>query len=117
MDRKVKFFYDNAGYSYGPGETAEQGRARCAEELARAERWAWENDAIFCWDNDSDDCGDGDETPETREYCLMYLDGECVASLYGIADADDAYRRVIRAELALQVMAERAELAQLLGEA
>lgn len=36
MDRKVKFFYDNAWYSYGPGETAEQGRTRCAEELAKA---------------------------------------------------------------------------------
>lgn len=47
----------------------------------------------------------------------MYLDGECVASLGGICDADDAYRRVIKAELSLQVMSERAELAQLLGEA
>lgn len=104
MDRKVKFFYDNAGYSYGPNESREQGRRRCAERLAQAERWAFEQDAWFQWVDDNCDCGDGDETPTTREGCIMFLDGEQVASLWSIGDASQDYRRVIEAELALEVM-------------
>jgi hypothetical protein len=30
----TEFFYKHAGYSYGHGETPEQGRMRCAAELA-----------------------------------------------------------------------------------
>lgn len=36
--KAAAFFYEHAGYSYNPAtETAEDGRTRCAEKLARAE--------------------------------------------------------------------------------
>src|SRR4051812_20711304 len=38
MNDREQFFYDHAGYGYDPkAETAEQGRERCARELAAAE--------------------------------------------------------------------------------
>lgn len=100
----VEFFYTHAGFSYDPKtETPEQGRQRCAEAWAKAERAAWEDGCTFEWVDDPDDCGDGDTTPETREGCIMRNEaGEELASLWSIGDADEAYRRVIEAELALE---------------
>lgn len=40
--RATGFFYEHAGYSYGPEETRAEGRARCARELAIAELTARE---------------------------------------------------------------------------
>lgn len=109
-----QFFYDNAGLSYIPGkETPEEGRLRNALEYATAEEWARDYDADYQW---SDDWGIDhvaefpdayDSEPETCEACLMYIDGELVASLSCIDDADDNYRRIIEAELALEAIAQR----------
>lgn len=39
MDDRERFFFEHAGYGYNPAhETAEEGRERCARELAAAER-------------------------------------------------------------------------------
>jgi len=49
-DAQVQFFYDHAGYSWKPSaETREQGRKRCAEMLAKAERYAADNSLIYEW--------------------------------------------------------------------
>lgn len=112
------FFYEHAGYSHDPKtETAEQGRIRCAKELAEAERIAhnlnwetrWEND----WDIGSHKkfYGPGscyeDSEPTTCEYAQLWdADGmHCLASLGCIDDATSAYRRVIEAELADEALA------------
>jgi hypothetical protein len=84
-----------------------------AREYAEGQGWYW------VWADDWDDhthCGkgydDGTEyRPETCEYCqLMTHDGTTVlASLSCIDDADDNYRRVIEAELAIEAMAREAK--------
>lgn len=116
----VEFHYQHAGWGYHPGtQTPEQGRRQGAERLATAELWArqegytveWEDD----WDSDhsyrDDDNWSADEpnpfTPELEscEQATLYdPDGVIVGSLGCIDDADDNYRRVVAAELALDVM-------------
>jgi len=56
MTRDERFFYNNAGYSGGQGETAVQGRERYAKDLAAAERHARESDWIYEWELDEDGC-------------------------------------------------------------
>lgn len=51
----VRFFYAHAGYSYdAKHETAQQGRWRCARELASAEAWAAQQGLVFSWEPDED---------------------------------------------------------------
>lgn len=108
------FFLRNAGFSYDPKtETARAGRARCARELARAERDVRALGYTFGW---SDDWEVGNHygfygeayangEPETCETCICRnADGEIVASLGCIDDADREYRRMIEAELALEAL-------------
>lgn len=103
----VRFFFDNAGFSYDPNvETAEEGKLRTASDLAMAEAWGKANGLTFVWEFDHDDSSDGDETPEVREACIAYVDGDVVASLGGIGDATDDYRRVVEAELAVEAALE-----------
>lgn len=104
-----QFFYDHAGWSYDPKkETSEEGKRRTAAELTKAEQWASDNDYEFVW---SDDVHDDDKTvpPTTCESCQMIIDGEYVSGLGCVDDADDDYRRVIQAELALNVMERQSE--------
>jgi hypothetical protein len=107
------FFYDHAGYSYKTGEeTPEQGRIRCAKDLAEAEsiaaRLQW-----FCeweWDNDIDDSWmDEEERAKPHEWlCVRLMDGDKVLqALGGIVDPDNDYRRVVEAELADEELSER----------
>lgn len=106
-DRAVRFFYHNAGYSYMPGkETREQGRLNCAIAHADAEAHACSHGAIYKWlpDKYSDRAGD--------MVCIMFVDGQAVASLWGINLPDDTrdrhrYMRVIQAELATEWIANR----------
>ena len=103
-------FYEHAGYSYDP-ETVEQGRARGARALAQAEAWAKAEGLAYGWEDDwginhvaEFDCYDTD--PETCEYVeLRDPDGNVLNSLSCIDDATPEYRRVVEAELALDVMA------------
>lgn len=93
-----EFFYENAGYSYDPRvETREKGRRRCAVALARAEAWAREQEVDVVWEADW----------EGWSCLLAHPDGR-VASLHAIEfgeqGEDDPYRRVVQAELALELM-------------
>jgi hypothetical protein len=109
------FFYEHAGYSYDPKtETAEQGRIRCAVELADAEATGQRLGYTFEWD--WDECPDlswmsDEERKEEHEVlCCRIPDPEntrySLASLCGITDPDSNYRRVIEAELAQEAIAE-----------
>jgi hypothetical protein len=108
------FFYLNAGYSYSPNETAEQGRIRCAKQLAEAEEigqrlgyefeWDWDECPDLSWMSDED------REQEHEVLCARIVDPEngrySLASLCGITDPDRNYRRVIEAELASEAIAE-----------
>lgn len=107
-----RFFWREAGYSYTPGkETPEQGRERCARNLAAAEGIAREAGYTFDWETDSIDSSDwSDERPAWPQYVCLMRDayGNAVQSLGGVGFGKDAsgpygdYRRVVEAELADQ---------------
>ncbi len=69
------FFYQHAGYCYGPNETPEQGRIRCAKKLAEAERTANERNWMYEWESDwsigshAKEFDTYDAEPSTCEYC------------------------------------------------
>ena len=115
-----QFFYIHAGYSYDPAtETPEQGKARDAKQLAKAERRARHAGASFKWMIDSgassaDWIADNEDGGKNREpwevwCCVMYDEqGTIIASLHGIDFGRDKqpwgnpYRRVVEAELAFE---------------
>lgn len=91
----VEFFYDHAPYWWRPGEeTQDEGRRRCAHELARAEAVAkargWWLDIFL-----------GPYGGDGGWVAVLYdANGDSLGSLGGI-DSDDADTvRVIRAQLA-----------------
>lgn len=112
----LRFHWEHGGFSYDPAtETADQGRARCALEAARAEAWAREQGIEFRWEDDwavtdhaHEFCEDAypDGNPETCEVCTAYLGDTMLAALGCIDDASDEYRRVIEAGLAAEARAE-----------
>jgi hypothetical protein len=115
--KAVQFFYKHAGYSYDPKkETPRQGRLRCARQLAKAEHYAFEHDWTYSWQDDScigADCGETatcdhpccQGTEHVCEWCaLVDADGKQLASLGSICEPSSEYRRVVRAELALEAM-------------
>jgi hypothetical protein len=110
-----QFFYDHAGYSYDPAtESGEHGHARCAIELARAERLAEVKGWRVVWEDDGDferycACDDDDCPAKTGPAygAVLYNDsGDVLGSLWGITFerghdyGDDPYARVVAAELA-----------------
>lgn len=120
MTDAEQFFYEHGSYSYDPlTETPEQGRERCAAELATAEAWAKAVSAEYRWyESDIDSSDFSDEAPVWRLWdCSMHVDGECAASLgaidfgrdgepghgYGILEP---YARVVQAELAAEAAAK-----------
>jgi hypothetical protein len=105
------FFLKYAGYSYDPAkETAHQGRIRCAQSLAQAERMARDYDLRFQWEIDPDinssEFSDEDPPWHLWEVICYSADGNIVGCLGGVdfgRDRDpwmDPYRRVVEAELA-----------------
>jgi|SRR5579863_2281853 len=112
LQEATDFFYRHARWSYGAGETEEQGRTRCARELAGAEHWAQSVGLTYLWESDwtvgshvsEYDCYD--EEPGSCETCVAYLNGAVVTALGCIDDADDNDRRVIEAELASEAKDE-----------
>lgn len=98
-----EFFYNHAGFSYDPiSETREEGRVRCAKRLAAAEQWAKDENVSYEWlENTHDDGFLG--SPETCEV-LIATHHNHEAILGGIDDATDDIRRVVEAELALQLL-------------
>lgn len=105
------FMRAHAGYSYRPSiETADEGRVRCALELARAEHAARAAGARFLWEDD-DDAGLVDQGSAEGPFYGCRLISACACcgheeertSLWAIdAPEDDPYRRTVEAELALE---------------
>jgi hypothetical protein len=108
------FFREHAGYSHGPNESAAQGRARCAAQLAAAESRAEKLGYAFEWEPDSDiDSSDfSDERPAWGLWVCDCRDENrnLVSSLCGIdfgRDGEpwgDTYARVVQAELAMEAL-------------
>lgn len=102
-----RFFFEQAGYSYGQGETPEQGRTRCAITLAAAEAQASAAGVQFRWEPDG--MTNREWTDEGNEYgtwaCAAFYNGECIGSLCGVDFGDggkpwgDPYARVVQAEI------------------
>lgn len=110
MSRKdFQFFFREAGYVVGE-------RAKGAIALARAESYAAERGWSFDWpeDNDADwswmDKREKERPHEVYACVLRDADGRAIESLWSIFDPDDAYIRVIQAELALEAMCREQEL-------
>jgi hypothetical protein len=106
------FFLKHGACSYEPAkETKQQGYARMARLLAKAERDACALGYTFEWEDDWT-VGDHhkeygecykDGGPSTCEWCTMKdPNGKVVQSLGCIDDATRDYRRVVEAELALE---------------
>lgn len=119
MTVQQQFFYDNAGFSYDPKkETPKQGQYNSARRYAKAEnearragiRFEWEYDSEGCIGCDCGDCGDDACSCSTSEphevlVCIACLpDGTVGASLGSIYGATREYRRVVEAELAIDVI-------------
>lgn len=118
MNQAERFFYNHAGFSYDPKtETSEQGKVRCAKELAEAERVARNLNWEYRWSDDwsvgshQREYGKGsvyeNGEPDSCESCVLVDEhGEHLASLHCIDDADANYRRVVEAELASEALYE-----------
>lgn len=114
-----KFFREHAGHSVPPG------RAMCALELARAEEWGeslddrltieWQYDDVPYDPGDAYTSDEAARLFESGEWtgpygCVVRLDGEIRASLWGIVvgpqETDDPYCRVVAAELVDELLYE-----------
>jgi hypothetical protein len=100
------------------GGTVSGQRAACALRSARAEIAARAEGIEFIWEDDCDDWKERQEYEEDTGYkvqrseCCRAVDtdGNTLASLCGIWDAGDDYKRVVEADLAseaLDTIAER----------
>lgn len=111
LDAAQRFFWDNAGWAYKPGaESREQGRTDGALRLAAAEALylqAHRVAEVDClWADEEVDQGDRGNAEGPFESCCLRVDGRIVASLGAVDQPDAAYRRVVRAELALEASEE-----------
>lgn len=107
------FFLKHGGYCYGPGETPEQGRRRCAKAMAKAESEGRDAGLSFEWRIDDVDSSEwSDEDPAYEQWACICLnaEGEAIASL-GCIDFgrdgtpwSDPYRSVVEAELAMEAL-------------
>ena len=127
FQERIAFFHEHAGWSYNPAtETPEAGRQRSAERLAVAELLIERAGAAVTWHEDWSlgtthahyycDEAYPDGGPETCEFATLDLDGKVLATVGCIDDADEAYRRVIAAELALDALIAAAETAVTVSE-
>ena len=99
-----QFFFEHAGWSYDPvRESAARGRTRGAITLAAAEQAFMRADVSCVWENDQPDRDT--KFSDSCEWCsIRTADGAILTSLGCITDADANYRRVVRAELALECL-------------
>ena len=106
----VQFFINNTCFSYDPRtQNEEEERLHYATQLADAEdvlMQAMRAGDVSVWWRDEERMDDEPDAVEDVESCVIEIeiDGEIVASLSVIWDADMSYRRVIRAELALECL-------------
>jgi hypothetical protein len=110
MNRRERFFYDSAGFSYRPDdETREQGHINAAKALAVAELYAEDQGWWYEWSFDICDC-EFERHDVCQTLSLWSEDGgRCLGSLGGICEPSTDYRRVARAELALDAMPAEAK--------
>lgn len=107
LTKNETFFFKHAGFSYDHKiESAARGRTRCAVALADAEQRYLEahrnGEANCVWADDSESAAEMDGAFETCESCrIVDGNGNHLASLHAITNATPEYRRVVRAELAL----------------
>lgn len=111
---RAAFFFAHAGYSWNPKtQTEEQGKRECAERLARAEEWASANGYSFDWrpDHVTSKKFSNEQPPWMLWQAAIFdPDGTIVGGLGGVDFGRDGqpwgdnYRRVVEAELALEVM-------------
>ena len=136
MTKREQFFYDNAGFSYNPEtETQEDGRIRCAQEMAKVEDeaqalgmyldvskesdcYAWHASGDFDIVTSKSILEDGDDTELYPSFLveLRTHEGETVGSVGGVTfdnGTQDSptqerrtYERVLFAELASEFFAE-----------
>jgi hypothetical protein len=112
LDDAEQFFYENAGYGVMTGESVEHAKARCAVNLAQAERHAQVKGWYVEWEIDQD----ADITPTDSYFvsgnpqwaAILYDEnGDVLGSLWGIDFAEAyevTYARVVAAELALEAL-------------
>ena len=104
-----EFFYAHAGFGYNLlTQTPKQGKRETARKLAEAEEYADEHGwwVEWVWDTEADPLDWSGEGPigESAEVCSLFAESGVLASLCGIWDATQKYRRVVEAELALEAM-------------
>jgi hypothetical protein len=102
------FFYSHGGWNYASGskETSEQGHVRCAIELERAETEYLDahrvDDVRFEFEPDNAFPREPGCMPDHQWQATLYHGDHVLATLGGIDDDSSEYRRVVRAELALE---------------
>lgn len=114
MQKEEQFFYAHAGFSYAQGESPEGARVMNAHALAQAEQWATRTGYAFKWTTDDEiDSSDFlDEKPAYKLWLCVMEDstGELVTGIGAVdfgRDGEpwgDNYRRVLEAEMALEIM-------------
>lgn len=124
MNDDVKFFFDHAGYSYGPGEAPGTARVQNAEALAACEAWARKH-MLYLWqvDPEIDSSDFRDDVPAYPQWVLYgYLNAEFVEALCGIdfgpegaPDENEPQKRVYEAEMAREILAQADEERDLPG--
>lgn len=106
--RDVRFFREHGGGVVGEATRGALGLARAEREAERRGwlvEWEWDDDADWSW---LDQPGLEREKARDHEVYVATLkdrQGRALASLGGIFDPDDKYRRVVEAELAYEALA------------
>lgn len=112
LNAAERFFFEHAGYSYDPKtQTAEQGRLDCAKVMAAAEALFQEVEACCNWAfrvGADHDCSAEDGEPRF-DMRIEDADGRCRALLGGIDDGGTTYSRIVRANLACELLADMRE--------
>lgn len=124
LTKQERFFYENGGYSVAQGETQGQGKIRSAKEHANAETWALQEGYTFEIEPDAyaDESFMDDETQEYQDewrgkawQTLMYGPGGNIVQSLGGSYGDAHYKRVVKAELALEEMKSVVRESRLVG--
>jgi hypothetical protein len=123
LKREYSFFKANAGYRVGHSAEGALRLARASLLLSELESQElvsieWQHDDYadrgpIDWGGSEKEIAQWNRSVHEVEWCsIRNENGEILASLSGIWDADDRYRRVVEAELALECMEELEAIAR-----